>query len=238
MSDLISHPSRFRRLVAGSCLIAAPLILLVGALIHPRGEATSAAHLAVVAVNPDRYYWAHAILLVGLALFLPLVLALMHLLRDRGPKFAHVGGALAIVGLFGATAIVAVDGIAVSQMAQPQANVDEMAGLLDRIMGSPGTRAIAVVAGVGSLLGMLILAYGIRQTRSASLMVSAGAAAGAIAFFVGVATDQQLVFALAFVVYLLAFGPLGWHVLRESDDEWARGGIGRRAKAEGLEPGT
>ena len=79
MSALFSDASHFRRLAAGCCLIVAPVVLLVGALVHPQGKEAAAAHLAVVAENPGRYYWAHAILLVGLALFLSAVLALMHL---------------------------------------------------------------------------------------------------------------------------------------------------------------
>ena len=66
-----------------------------------------------------------------------------------------------MIGLSGATAVVAVDGIAVSRMAQPEANVEEMAALLDRIKESPGPRVIAIVTGVSLLLGMLLLALGL-----------------------------------------------------------------------------
>ena len=70
VSELFSDASHFRRLVAGSCSSIAPVVLLVGALSHLQGKEAAAARLGV-AENPDRYYWAHAILLVGLALFLP-----------------------------------------------------------------------------------------------------------------------------------------------------------------------
>jgi hypothetical protein len=113
----LSDAVHFRRIVAGVSLIAAPLILLVGALAHPQGKDSAIAHLAVVAESPDRYYVAHAILLGGLALFLPAVLGIMHLLTERATALGHIGGGLAMVGLFGATAIVAVDGIAISQRA-------------------------------------------------------------------------------------------------------------------------
>ena len=66
----------FRRPVAGFCLIAAPVVLLVGALVHPRSKDDAAAPIAIVSDNADRYYAAHAILLAGLALFLPAVLGL------------------------------------------------------------------------------------------------------------------------------------------------------------------
>lgn len=230
VSNLLSNTSRFRRLVAGFCLIAAPIVLLVGALLHPQGEQASAAHLAVVATNPDRYYWAHAILLAGLALFLPVVLALMHLLKEREPKLGHLGGGLAMIGLFAATAVVAVDGIAVSQMGQPEANVEEMAALLDRIKESPGLRVIAIVAGVSLLLGMLLLALGLWRTGVVQPWMASGVAGGAIAFLVGVATDNRVVFALAFALYLIALGPLGWRLLRESDDAWSPGDAVRGAE--------
>jgi hypothetical protein len=223
VSDLSSDASHFRRLVAGFCLIVAPAVLLFGALIHPQGKDAAAAHLAVVGEDPGRYALAHALLLLGLALFLPVVLALMHLLRDHGTTFGHLGGGFAMIGLFGAAAVVAVDGIAVSQMGQPGASIQEMSALLDRIKESPGLRGVAVVAGVGLMLGMVLLAMGLWRTRAAQPWMAALVAAGAIAFFVGVATDNRIIFAMAFALYLAALGPLGWRILRESDEEWSQG---------------
>jgi hypothetical protein len=227
VSDLYSDARHFRRLVAGLCLIIAPVLLLVGALIHPQGKEEAAAHLAVVAENPNRYSLAHALLLLGLALFLPVVLALMHLLKGRGTTFGNLGGGLAMFGLFGATAVVAVDGISVSQMGQPGANIQEMAALLNRIKESPGLRGVAIVAGIGLMLGMVLLAYGLLRTRAVQPWMAGGVAAGAIAFFVGVVTDNRIIFAMAFAIYLIALGPLGWRVLHESDDEWSHGDAGR-----------
>jgi hypothetical protein len=217
----LSDARHFRRLVAGICLIAAPVALLVGALVHPQGKDAATAHLAVVADNPDRYYAAHAIILAGLALFLPAILGLMHLLRQRATAFSHVGGGLAMIGLFGATAVVGVDGIAVSQMGQPQASAEEMAALLDRIKESAGFRAIAVVGGVAFTLGMLLLAYGLWRARAVQPWMAGGTAAAAIAVFIGQVTDNRVIFAIAFAIYLVGLGPLGWRILTESDDEWA-----------------
>lgn len=217
----ISDARRFRKLVAGICLIAAPAVLLLGALIHPETERDGAAHLAVVAEDPDRYYAAHAILLVGVALFLPALLGLMHLLRRRATALGHLGAGLAMIGLFGATAIVSLDGIAVTQMAQPEANADEMAALLDRIKESAGLRAVAVVGAMAWAIGMLLLAYGLWQARRVRPLVSLGIAGAAITVFIAQATDNQTIFAIAFALYLLVLGPLGRRVLAQSDEEWA-----------------
>lgn len=218
----LSDARHFRRLVAGFCLIAAPVTLLAGALVHPQGKDAAAAQVAVVADNPDRYYAAHAIILAGIALFLPGILGLMHLLRERATALGHVGGGLAMIGLFGATAVVAVDGIAVSQMGQPSANAEEMAALLDRIKESAGLRAIAVVGAVSFVLGMLLLAHGLWRSGAVPSWMAGAIAAAAIAVFIGQVTDNQAIFAIAFAIYVVGLGPLGWRTLTESDEEWAR----------------
>ena len=217
----LSDARHVRRLVAGFCLMAAPIILLFGALVHPQSEDDAAAHLAVVAENPERYYAAHAIILAGLALFIPAILGLMHLLRQSATAFGLVGGGLAMIGLLGATAVVAVDGIVVSQMAQPDANLEEMAGLLDRIKESAGLAAIARTGAIALLLGMLLLGYGAWRAQAVRPWLAGGIAAAAIAFLVGQVTDNRLVFAIAFATYLAALGPLGWRILAESDEEGA-----------------
>ena len=218
----LTDPRRFRRLGSGLCMIAAPLTLLVGALLHPDSGDSASAHLAAIATDPGRNYASHTAILVGLALFLGVILGLVHLLRDRAPVAANVGGALAILGLFGATSIVAVDGIAFSQMGQPEANAAEMAALLDRIMESAGARAIAVIGALSFLLGMLVLAYGLWRARAVRSWVPPALAVAAIAFFLGQVTDNRVIFAFAFAVYLVTLGPLGWATLSQSDDEWAR----------------
>jgi hypothetical protein len=209
-------------MVASLCLIAAPAVLFAGGLSHPRGEDAAAAHLAIVAQNPNRYYAAHAILLAGLALFLGAILALVHLIGERPAVLGPLGGGLAMIGLLGATAIVAMDGLVTSQMAQPEADRGEMAALLDRIKEFAGLRAIAGVSAIAFLLGMLLLAYGLWRTARPPRWTASAIAAGAIVFLIAQVTDNPLIFALAFAVYLVALAPLGWQILHESDEEWSR----------------
>lgn len=218
----LSDANRFRRLAAGTCLIAAPATLLIGALVHPQIDRDGAEHLAVVADGPDRYYAAHAVLLLGLALFLPTILALVHLLSSRLPSVAHLGGGLATLGVLGSTAIVSIDGIVVSQMGRPGRDPAEMAALLDRVKESSGLRVVAVVAAVSFLLGMMLLAYGLRRSRVERSWLAGGVAIAAALVFVGQVTDDRRIFALAFAAYLAVLGPLGLKVLSGSDEEWAR----------------
>lgn len=208
---------RIRRLAAGFCLTAAPLVLLAGAAIHPQVHYD----LAVVSKNPDRYFAAHAILLTGLVLFLPAVLALVHMLKGRQAAIGHAACGLAIIGMFGAAGIVTTDGVAVSQMGQPEANSQEMAALLDRIKESNGLRAIARGSGVSFMTGMILLAYSLWSARAAPPWVAAGIVAAAITLFVAYVTDNRAIFVLAFALYAVGFVPLGVRTLAQSDDEWA-----------------
>jgi len=217
----LSDARHFRRIVAGACLIAAPVVLLVGAVLHPQSKDEAASHLAVVGENPGLYYAAHAIILCGLALFLPAILGLVHLLRLRATVFGHLGGGLVMIGVLGATAVVAVDGIVVSQMGQPGVSAGEMAELLDRIKESAGLAAIARTGGVTFLLGMLLLAFGLWRARAVQLWTASAIVAAAIIFLVGQVTDNRLIFAVAFAIYLGALSPVGWRILTESDEEWA-----------------
>lgn len=216
----LSDTRRFRRLGAGVCMIAAPLALLVGALLHPDAGDSAGSRIAAIAENQGRNYASHTLLLIGLALFLGVILRLVHVLAKRASAAANVGGTLAIVGVVGATSVVAVDAIAFTQMGDPDANAEEMAALIDRIMESTGTRAIAGVGALSFLLGMLVLAYELWRARAAAAWVALGIAAAAIVLFLGQVTDNSVVFAIAFALYLVTLAPQGWAALNESDEEW------------------
>src|SRR4051795_4070470 len=85
----ISDAHHFRKMVAGFCMLFAPLCMVVG-----------------FAVDPDA---SDAFLFIGAVLMVPAALGLMHMLREREVAFGHVGGGLSLVGLMGLTALVGMD---------------------------------------------------------------------------------------------------------------------------------
>jgi hypothetical protein len=85
----ISDAHHFRKMVAGFCMLFAPLCMLVGFI-----------------VDPDASY---AFLFVGAILMVPAALGLMHMLREREVAFGHVGGGLSLIGLMGTAALVGMD---------------------------------------------------------------------------------------------------------------------------------
>src|SRR4051795_3838950 len=85
----ISDAHHFRKMVAGFCMVFAPLCMLVGFL-----------------ADPDASY---AFLFAGAVLMVPASLGLMHMLREREVALGHVGGGLSLVGLMGMAGLIAMD---------------------------------------------------------------------------------------------------------------------------------
>jgi hypothetical protein len=154
---------RYQRLAAGS-LIAAPLVLLAGELLHPPLQRDPARQLAMVAANPDRWYLAHLLSLIGFALLVPAILGLTQLVGQRRAALADLGGTLALLGVLAATGLLSIDGSGVWQMAQPAADRAEMAALLDRILTSPGMLALYLVS-LASAAGLLVLTLGLYRAQ-------------------------------------------------------------------------
>jgi hypothetical protein len=85
----ISDAHHFRKMVAGFCMLFAPICLLIGFI-----------------VDPDASY---AFLFVGAILMVPAALGLMHMLREREVAFGHLGGGLSLIGLMGTAGLVGMD---------------------------------------------------------------------------------------------------------------------------------
>jgi hypothetical protein len=90
------------RLVTRGSLVAAPLLHLGSALAAASLATGAAGDVASVSHQPDRYYAYTLLQLIGTALFVPLLVLLMQLARERAPPTAIVGaGLMQIAALVG-----------------------------------------------------------------------------------------------------------------------------------------
>src|SRR3954464_2367615 len=105
----LSDAHHSRKIVAGACMVVAPLVLLAAMIIHPASDINEATQVATIQDNLDAWYVAHLLALISIALTVPAVLGLMHMLREREVAFGHVGGGLAMLGLLAFTGIVAME---------------------------------------------------------------------------------------------------------------------------------
>src|ERR671922_80829 len=105
----LSDAHHSRKMVAGACMVVAPVVLLVAMVIHPASDMDEATQVATIADNLDAWYVAHLLALVAIALTVPAALGLMHMLREREVAFGHVGGGLAMLGQLAFAGIVGME---------------------------------------------------------------------------------------------------------------------------------
>jgi hypothetical protein len=202
-------------MVAGACMVAAPLFLLVAAVIHPASGTSALSQAAAIATEPDAWYIAHLLALVSIVLAVPAVLGLMHMVRERQGVAGMVGGALAVLGLMAFVGVVAIE--MVLWQAGPPA---ETAVLIDRLEDTAGIMIPFGVVSLGFGLGMIALAAGLYAARAVSALMAGCLAVGAAAVTIApVLAIEWLVIAGA-AVLALGFGMTGFMVLAEADGDW------------------
>jgi hypothetical protein len=175
----ISDAHHFRKMVAGFCMLFAPICMLIGFL-----------------VDPDASY---AFLFAGAILMAPAALGLMHMLREREVAFGHLGGGLSLIGLMGTVGLVGMD----------VGGTTHLVDRVDHLTGVGNWMFVAAMGfGVGmAMLGMGVFrAHAMPSWAAACLMVggiafdvallaSSGgiAIASAAAMFAGVGTTGLMV---------------------------------------------
>ncbi|MDQ4040299.1 MAG: hypothetical protein M3141_00950 [Actinomycetota bacterium] len=215
----LADAHHFRKIVAGTCMILAPALFLVSAILAPSSDNDAGAILGAVADHPDRFYISTVIGIAGSVLLVPALLGLMHMLREREVAFGHVGGGLALLG---AVVSMLFWGMALMQWQMVRGTGDraEMTALLDRYMDTAGT-AVFFFFGLALTIGLIVLALGLWRASAVHWSTAGALALGAvvlqIAFFVG---TEAAWFVAATAILLVAFATVGRMVLTESDEDW------------------
>jgi hypothetical protein len=214
----LSDPHHFRKMVAGCCMVLAPLFLLIGAVIHPESESDEAAQLAVIADNLDQWFAAHLFILVSIALAVPAFLGLMHMLREREVAWGHLGGGLSVLGLLAFVGIVTMEGFVGWQAAVGDRG--EMTALFQRLNETAGFVIPFYVVSFAFMLGVLCLAIGLYRARAVQWWMSAFLVVASVLFVIGIATFSELVNVFGAAFLFVGLGSIGRMVLTESDEDW------------------
>jgi hypothetical protein len=140
----LSDAHHFRKMVAGFCMVFAPLFVLVGLL-----------------MDPDSSY---VFLFVGALMSVPAALGLMHMLREREVAFGHAGGGMAVTGLMGMAALIGTDVAGSTDLIN---RVDHLSGVVTMLF------IVSLLYGAGVLtLGMgLYRAHATTSWATACLMI-------------------------------------------------------------------
>lgn len=216
----MNRSEHLRKTITGICLIAAPLVLLVGQLIHPVDKTDAADELAVVARNLDRWYAAHLILLVSLVLMIPAVLGLAHLIHERRSTLAYTGGALSLIGVVAVAAVVGADGIAGYFVAAAAPDSPSSVSVFDRLLN--GGRMLPLYLATLLLgLGLLTLAVGLYRAKVVAPWSALAIGLGGIVIDIGFPAGVAAIVVAGMAVLLVGMAPIGYAVLTETDSAWA-----------------
>jgi hypothetical protein len=199
-------------------MVVAPIVLLVAMVIHPASDMDEATQVATIADNLDAWYVAHLLALIAIVVMVPAVLGLMHMLREREVAFGHVGGGLAMLGLFAFTGIVAIE-LVMWQLAAG-GNIREAVALLERLNETAGIVIPFVIVSFGFSLGVACLAIGLYRARAVQSWMAVSVAAGAILFGVAIGSAMNWLAIVAAAFLVVGLGAIGRMVLRETDEAW------------------
>ncbi|TXK34765.1 hypothetical protein [Nonomuraea sp. C10] len=210
----LSDPIRFRRLAAGACLIAAPVLYVAGVVLDPAlrqgGGDTAGVYgrqLEEVSISAAVLHWSWVLLIPG-------IIGMIDLVRHRAVLLGHVTGGIALLGVVNFSALMLGDYFyARLERSLPPA---EGAALADQAFADPGLVFGFQIPGFAGILGLfalgLVLAYCRKAPWWAPFAMVLGIF-GAPVFPVGTVVGGLL--------YLAGAGVIGLRIVRMSDAEWA-----------------
>jgi hypothetical protein len=214
----LSDANNLRRTLAGASMIVAPLLSLASVSTQPEAEGGAAGQLAAIAEHPGGTQLSILLFIFSQLVFLAAVLGIMHLLRDRGVVLGHIGGVLALAGLFG-HAVTGGSFLVVLQMVGAEADRGQMTALLERTQDSSSFIIFALMGLAGFLLGFIILAVGLWRARVAPGWVPALIVVSFVLEFIA-SNFIDYAGVVAGVLFASGLGWIGLKVLTMPDAEW------------------
>ena len=217
---MLSNATKFRRTVAGLCLILAPLFLLISNLLQTRSPVSTLDLLDAIAENAVANEVSFGFALYGFTLMIPAAVGIVHLLRHRSVALGHIGGTLLIAGMVSFAFIADTESILYIAGADPNLDRDALLAINDRIGISVVYNLINLTEVFGYVFGTILLAIGLFRARVVPRLYPILLIAGIIlrttlaSFYAGVIFSDTL--------YSIAFAAIGIFVLRQSDEEWER----------------
>lgn len=162
MHDTIApagHRSRLSLVTAS--LVAGPLLMSIGDLIHPSESNDPAEQATVLVDDAARWYGAHLLLFVGAAVFIPGVLAVSELAAARSQTNGAAVRILLLIGLSSFSAIFACE-MLVGRYAADGASASATADLLRTLQSGP---VLGVIGILGSAFFVGVAAFSIPFIR-------------------------------------------------------------------------
>lgn len=211
---------RLRKVASGLCLVLAPLGLATGVWLHPKESYDAGEQLTIIGQDAERWATAHWIIAASALLFSGAALALAHLLHDRRPGHAIIGGAMAVIGSVSLAAVAFSEGSFAAAMGAHADDPSTVAAFTAATTG-PAFTIILIGALLGPL-GTVVLGLGALRAGVAARWAAAATALGAAVVAVSLPINAHPVTVAGSLIQAVGLIPIGIMILGETDDEWAR----------------
>jgi hypothetical protein len=167
----------YRTRIAAASLVVGPLLMTIGDLFHPEERMDSADQIAILVDHASRWYAAHLLLLIGMLLAIPGLLALASLTAERKPAAGYVARILVLIGV-AAFASIFVGEMLIGRFVTDGADAATATALLDTMFSGPmvaavGPGALAFFVGTATFAIPLWIAGG--RLRWIAALYSIGA---------------------------------------------------------------
>ena len=214
-----SDSQHLRKMVAGACMVLAPLLFLIAFVVSPELETEAGPALSVAADNADRFYAANLIAIIGLMLVVPAILGVMHMIRERRPAHSGIGGTLALIGVF-ATLVGQGVALVIWEMARNGADSAANTAVLDAALNDAGLVLPVYLLGYAAAIGVIVLAVGLWMSRVVDWWMALFFAAGVVCINIAFPAGLLALAIVGAALMLVGLGSMGLMVLRESDADW------------------
>ncbi len=215
----ISESAHFRRVVAGLCLVAAPVLFAAAEIATPQPSGSAAAQLASFAQHRNLLVIG---VLAGLAssmCFVPALFGLLHKIRHRGVVYAHVAAALIIYGLVTQAALGGIN-VMFWVMTKPGMNHAAMVNLLNGIEHGSAVAGAPLMAGHYLFaVGMVLLGVAVWRARLAPRWAGILVALWPVSD-VALSSAGDLASLISDAIGIVGFAALGWRLLTAPDASW------------------
>lgn len=211
----VSDAHRFRKTMAGLCMIGAPILFLISSILTPGFDSDEATAVGLIAGDASAFGTSQLLAMAGWGLFLCAAMAMMHMLREKGATAGHIAGAFAVIGTLAAIAQSGF-GIALWQVTE-----NDSAAAVSLLTGLDGlAEVILFMVPLGVTIGAIVFAWALYRHHFVPAWMAAMIGGSAITFAIGSLAFSQELYIAASALLLLGLGALGAMVLNESVEDW------------------
>ena len=216
---LSSSPRDYRTMISAASLVAGPLIMSIGDLLHPEERMAPAEQMAILVTDASRWYTAHLLLFIGMMLFIPGLLALSALADARRPAVGYTARILVLIGTAAISSVFVGEmliGRFVLDGGDPAAATD----LLESMFSGPMLAAVGP-AMLAFFVGTAVFAFPLMRSGGSLGRAAATILIGALFVLAEILSAQVVLSQIGNVLVFLGSAAIAWLILH--------GGVGETA---------